>query len=1288
LPKLERSRTGGQIALSGFTYQFLYSCYLILSEKDESTSFTLEGLEDIDRYKCNVTSESITHIQIKYSTNKQDASFLKEVLKNYLEVYLIDNTHEFKLVYDFEIAKGNLSKLINNNLDESSKKYWNGIIETIKAENSQWNWNGFSYDVFLGKITFEKRDQNSLSLEIEKYLIEKYDITTGNIRLYADGIKICCLNKMKCRESIDKKQLDTIIQSISDDISKGYQNPAHGWIKKIDFKVSDTADEKSYFEGKKATPQDIALNLPVRRIETEKEVVDSIKNNRVTVIKASSGQGKTTVALQVAFNLSKEYRIYQLKWCNDAQELDNIIKYFNSRVKLGEKPLIIIDNLDSQLSEWNKLAQLMQEEVTYNYKLLLTSREDDWYSYSGNISNIRSLRTVNLSLNDQEAKSIFTQLNNRNQLHKTIVDWEKAWRKVAAKRLLIEYVYLLTHGEMIAERISQQIALISNAENGRIKCEILRIVCFADVCGVRIPVMKLIQNLEEPTSSDYGEILKSVENEFLISIDEKEKYIEGLHPVRSIHVVERLHEFYAINSTAINVIKLTDLTYISKLFSNLPKWITNREELYKDIVKLLWSNKSLSAYIMALKGLLSGGIDLYFTENQKLFDDANDHGGLLLVSTELNPFVRFVGFDIVLNTLDDIRKTTPDNKNIQYLCNLRDKANKFDLDKTDLYHFSKALYDFLVNKDPMIDIASYSLITYWLLNVNTDFNLASQIVLDAVWDNKDIYNVEIISDVMYACFCGNNEGYLSYVVGNLDNILRYLKHATNSLNIVLDGEEKKIRVEYVLLPSDVRRGNEESVSRLKLICKTLPIYETYCSDAISPVIEALAGYQIPDDAHKMMPIRNIVLMFNQNFSSLWGSTIMSNYECDSMLGWIKQWISIRRQIIDLFNECEKILHRLLEGKPLGEHSSRFDNLSAEINKKLIREMRYPNQDRPFEEKIVIPGEFSKLKHDYFSSLQNFMNQVIKLITRDQNQSRLAVFNILTAKGSLFGMQEFFKDVMYNLDLEHSEHDQLCELECERLESLVMTSKYYIEHKASKYFNKYAIRSWYVKKRKKLIADTRTALNELENNFDLCFPVDYYSLGILKYYPIIANNLNLEDPEELIRFLYLCTAITSIDCDYNYIVIAVNTESNQVIPNGLKVPYKFLEDLMVAIDGDDVELMERLSPPFPEEISQDFLKCFEEKLGVVELASSPYEGMDGIFELLWSYSVSKEILVDKSDNKYLSDVLIEYKGRIENLLREYEDLIPSKDYADIRHLCEDVYNGKYFGDVELNCRLSN
>ena len=51
IQELQVSRTGGQIALTGFTYQFLYSCYLILSEIDENTVFYLEGTEDIDKIR-------------------------------------------------------------------------------------------------------------------------------------------------------------------------------------------------------------------------------------------------------------------------------------------------------------------------------------------------------------------------------------------------------------------------------------------------------------------------------------------------------------------------------------------------------------------------------------------------------------------------------------------------------------------------------------------------------------------------------------------------------------------------------------------------------------------------------------------------------------------------------------------------------------------------------------------------------------------------------------------------------------------------------------------------------------------------------------------------------------------------------------------------------------------------------------------------------------------------------------------------------------------------------------
>ena len=41
IQELSASRNGGQIALKGYSYQFLYSCYLIISSASENISFQL-----------------------------------------------------------------------------------------------------------------------------------------------------------------------------------------------------------------------------------------------------------------------------------------------------------------------------------------------------------------------------------------------------------------------------------------------------------------------------------------------------------------------------------------------------------------------------------------------------------------------------------------------------------------------------------------------------------------------------------------------------------------------------------------------------------------------------------------------------------------------------------------------------------------------------------------------------------------------------------------------------------------------------------------------------------------------------------------------------------------------------------------------------------------------------------------------------------------------------------------------------------------------------------------------
>ncbi len=1281
LKELEKSRTGGQIALSGFTYQFLYSSFLILSEVDKNTSFLLEGIEDIDKYKCEIKSNSITHIQLKYSTVKQDASFLTDVLKNYLEAYLIDKTHSFKLVYDFDVSKGNLSKLFDDKLDESSKKRWREKIDNIKTANSNWNWQGFSFEDFIGKLSFERVSKDQLTFEIEKLLIEKYEILNDNISLYANGINILCLEKMEKRESINKFELNSIIQEIKDDINKGVENEAHKWIKKIDFEVSTGSDGKSFFEGKKATPQDIAMELPIRRLGLEKEIAESIISNRVTVIKSSSGQGKTTIALQVAHNLSKEYTIYQLLWCNDVKELDSIMQYFKNRIKLGEKPLVIIDNLDSQLIEWNKLAQLMQEDISYNYKLLLTSREDDWYSYAGNLSNVQSLKTIKLLLSEDEAENIFKVLRDANKLHTSVSDWRKSWNHLADKKLLIEYIYLLTHGEMISERVAHQISEINKTETGRIKCEILRKVCFADICGIKIAAPKLIRSLIEDTSADYGEILKSIENEFLIRVDSEDKYIEGLHPVRSQHIVDRLHEYVVIEDTANKVVMITDIRYFSKLFSTLPQFISNKSTFYPKVVENIMTFDELSLYLTALRGLLLGSVMNYYLQNKESFDDANNHGGLFIFSTELNPFTKFDDFDFQVNILDEMKKTDPENSNIQYLCDLRDSVPKIVVSEMDIYFFCEALFSKLKDMNMPNDISAYSPIAYWLINIDKRFNLSSSIDLNEIWLNIDNHESDDVSNLMYTCFLSNKDKFSSFVGNNIDIIVSYLIKSTDSLELNVNDKDKRIHVKYLLSLNDVKKANEESVSRLKIICKTLPIYELYCADAIKPSLDILSGYKIPDDAHKAMPIKNIVMMFKQDFTSLWNKAIMSNYECDSVYEWLEHWFSVRKKINSIMRKCVYFICNVLGSKPQGSIPNEIGFLVIDINRDLVREVGYPNQNRPFENSYILKKGFDKIKNSYFSSFQNFNSQFVGYLQRDKDQSRLALVNLMNAKSALSSMQEYFESIVDEQGSLLDEHKAIMMSEKENIELLEAACLYYKEHKPSKYFNKYTINTWYKAQKRDLMVNSELALSKLAEEFTITFPKTYYQEGVLKYYPIIAHELDVVNPQELIEFFYYCSSITTQD--YNYLVIAIETGANEISPRGFNAPFEMLNIIKKVIDEDLEDESNNTMMPFPIDLDIQFLNCFDNEFNYTVIEESEYNGIDNIFELLWGYGKYREKIGSSLDDDYIGTIMLKKKEQILELLSKYIDKIPKVNYVQIENLCIETFSGKSFDDNDLN-----
>lgn len=166
-------------------------------------------------------------------------------------------------------------------------------------------------------------------------------------------------------------------------------------------------------------------------------------------------------------------------------------------------------------------------------------------------------------------------------------------------------------------------------------------------------------------------------------------------------------------------------------------------------------------------------------------------------------------------------------------------------------------------------------------------------------------------------------------------ILSYLKRTTFSHKLYVDETETAIHVEYVLRASELQNGNQKSVSRLNYICRTLPIYETYCSDAIMPKYDMLQPYRMPDDAHKEMPRRNLVIAFHKEFTSLWIKTIQSNYEFDSVSEWIEYWFQVRKCMYECLDKIGVYMYKALAGKRTGSTGTEFDKTRKKMDVMII-----------------------------------------------------------------------------------------------------------------------------------------------------------------------------------------------------------------------------------------------------------------------------------------------------------------------------------------------------------------
>ena len=750
------------------------------------------------------------------------------------------------------------------------------------------------------------------------------------------------------------------------------------------------------------------------------------------------------------------------------------------------------------------------------------------------------------------------------------------------------------------------------------------------------------------------------------------------------HVVERLHEFLPIDNTAISVMKMADKADLSILFSHLPEFTLNKETFFRDAVESLWDEKDLSNYTSAIQGLFSGSVMQYFLSNRAMFDDADAHGGLFLISTEMCPFAVFEDFGVSMDTLDKMRETFPDNKNIEYLCRLRERIPTCRLQETYVYVFCDCLYRKLctLRFDGIKDIMSYASISEWIYNINPAWNVSVGFSLDDLWSKPEKLTLECISTLMYLSYCGNREKYMEFVERNLKSILTYLKQWTRSHRVFIDSEKNAIHIEYILRLHNIKTGNEQSVSRLKLLCKALPIFDLYCADALKPTVDLLAAYPVPDDAHKEMSIRNIVIMFHQNLTSLWNKTIMSNYEFDTVTEWLNYWFDVREHICLLADKCCACIYKLLSGKTLGGLAGEVDKLREDFALITTGEKRYPKEDRPFEEKATVPERLGKIKNKYFQSIQNFMNQFAGFLAKEEQKQRLAMVNLITAQSSLVTMQNYFAEIAIDFGFQERQM-VLCVMETQNIERLIMCCRYYQAHSPNKYFNKYQIRNWYdgyCRDERKIAEEGFLAL---KSKYLIHFPDKIYTIDMLSYYPIIVDNFDMASESNLTEWLLGCIAFS--DAPFDYLVILSANEFEEINSAALQFPRQMLVDVKKAIESENYLSLDKLLHPYPVDVTAQMLDCFSEKYDLPEKKVTDVDEfpIGDIAEELWIYSKSVELLTEPEDACYLADQTQDIQPNIAEMLRLLKNKLPFKDVDWLIEICDNVFSGEKFDDIMFN-----
>jgi hypothetical protein len=599
------SEKGALSAFKGYSSQTLYILHRILIDNKDLV-FIPETNEDLSIYDANKNLLEV--IQVKDINSNLCLSdlgdhFFKRV-KSYYQIKA-----PIKIV-----SFGKIGPELLNALNGNRQDYFviiNKLKESYSLSQSE-------ADYFLENLKIEIAIKAELKKEISNYCCNSIAIFQEKLAydLFVQWIFQASQNQSEVTKAAINAKLVDLVTSL---------NETHDYLKTIGneirpifndsllseelIKANISRYKNDYYLGMRATPAHIMAGVDIYRDDKISQIVNDFEKSEICIIHGASGQGKSSLAYRYLHDFcSISYEISDYPISNISAIISTLKRLAqNLKVKIP----IYLDVKPGQKA-WVEIAKEISKYPD-NFKFLITIREEEW-----NTTQISShyfiFKDLSLVFDKLEASLIYQKFEETKEILQ-IPTFEDAWRQFGGSGPLLEFVYLLTQGDTLRSRLSEQIKQYTDINRKKF----LQIISFAGQFNISIYGTR-IMNLLEINDIDFGKIINQFNKEhFIRKVNEKE--IEALHPIRAKILLELLSNEYSnietIAQLCLNVIS-------EKQFEIFLKNFFFYYDLSGDLINSLNEHgfQCWSGVAGTLRALLWLGMYCYIKENKEIIEKA------------------------------------------------------------------------------------------------------------------------------------------------------------------------------------------------------------------------------------------------------------------------------------------------------------------------------------------------------------------------------------------------------------------------------------------------------------------------------------------------------------------------------------------------------------------------------------------------------------------------------------------------------------------------------------------